>query len=101
MATDLQLPHLRHLSLAQAPALVAMEPNADGSSHAAYVPRPSNGARISDIVERSDAAQRRLPIPNVPKMAVHDVLNSDLVVVSSGNSPSSGSVSGGDLNERY
>lgn len=81
---------------------MAMEPNADGSSHSAYMPGPSSGVRISDIVERPNAAQRRLPIPNVPKVTVHDLLNTDPVVVSSsGHSPPSSSVSGGDLAERY
>ena len=96
---DLHLPHLRHLSLSQAPALVAIEPNADGKT-SSYIPGPSSGVRISDIVERSDAAQRRLPIPNVPKLSVQDLLNADTVVISCANSFSP-SVTNSVLDEQF
>jgi zinc finger protein CreA/MIG len=70
----LQLPSLRSLSLHHAPALAPLEPNADGLG--ASMGRPamtlaSSGPRISDIISRSEGAQRKLP---VPRLAVSDLL---------------------------
>ncbi|KAF2403408.1 hypothetical protein EJ06DRAFT_541274 [Trichodelitschia bisporula] len=77
--TDVQLPTIRHLSLHQTPALAPMEPQTESKS--SYVPS-SSGSRLSDIMHRSDGAQRKLP---VPKVAVQDLLN---------NGPGYGSSSG-------
>ena len=67
--SDLQLPGLRHLSLAHTPLLAPMEPQADGSYSHIEVPRHS-GPSISDIVTGS---QRKLPVPQLPK--VHEMLH--------------------------
>ncbi len=58
---DLQLPHLRHLSLNQnfAPALAPMEPQTEREQP--YVPTQSSGLRIGDIISRSEGAQRKTP----------------------------------------
>jgi len=66
---DLQLPGLRHLSLAQTPLLAPMEPQADGSYSHIEIPRHS-GPSISDIVT---GTQRKLPVPQLPK--VHEMLH--------------------------
>lgn len=80
--SDLQLPGIRHLSLGHAPALAPMEPSADGLTppvQHSHQSRPT----ISDIMSRQDGTQRKLPVPQVPKLTVQDVLN-----------PGSGSSSG-------
>jgi len=72
--TDLQLPGLRHLSLAHAPALAPMEPHAEGPlTHFQHIQH--TGPSISDIMARSDGTQRKLPIPQLPKVAVHDLVH--------------------------
>ncbi|KMU84117.1 DNA-binding protein creA [Coccidioides immitis H538.4] len=57
---------------------------------------PHVGPSISDIMSRPDGTQRKLPVPQIPKVAVQEVLNPGSGI-SSGNS----SVAGGDLAERY
>ncbi|KAJ9669676.1 hypothetical protein H2201_000060 [Coniosporium apollinis] len=94
----LDLPHLRHLSLQPMPALAPMEPSADGSHP--YVPHQSSGLRIGDIISRPEGAQRKLPVPQPPKVAVQDLLNSSSGF-SSGNSSQTGSVAGNDLADRF
>lgn len=96
--SDLQLPHIRHLSLHHAPALAPMEPSTNVEP--AYVPSQPSGLRIGDIISKPDGAQRKLPIPQVPKVAVQDLLNSS-TGFSSGNSSTAGSVAGNDLQDRF
>lgn len=86
--SDLQLPGLRHLSLGHAPLLAPMEPQADGSY--AHPPAPHhNGPSISEIV---GGTQRKLPIPQLPKVSMSDLLNPS--GMSSGESSTAVSVSG-------
>ena len=95
---DVQLPHLRHLSLHHVPALAPMEPSTQ--TEPTYVPSQSGGLRIGDIISKPDGAQRKLPIPQLPKVAVQDLLNAPSGF-SSGNSSTTGSLAGNDLSERY
>ncbi|PGH20089.1 hypothetical protein AJ80_03739 [Polytolypa hystricis UAMH7299] len=96
-ASDLHLPSIRHLSLQHTPALAPMEPQADGPIH--YNPPQHVGPTISDIMSRTDGAQRKLPVPQIPKVAVQDFLGPGSAF-SSGNSSLAGSVAG-DIPERY
>jgi zinc finger protein CreA/MIG len=95
---ELQLPHIRHLSLQHVPALAPMEPSAH--TEQPYVPSQSSGLRIGDIISKPEGAQRKLPVPQVPKVAVQDLLNSNSGF-SSGNSSTTGSLAGNDLMDRY
>lgn len=72
--SDVQLPGLRHLSIAHAPLLAPMEPSADGP-HPPFQPMLHTGPSISDIMSRTDGTQRKLPVPQVPKVAVQELLN--------------------------
>ncbi|KAF2762945.1 hypothetical protein EJ05DRAFT_471911 [Pseudovirgaria hyperparasitica] len=91
---DVQLPHLRKLTLHNhTPALAPMEPSTH--TEQPYVPVQSSGLRINDIISRSDGAQRKLPVPQMPKVAIHDILNGPSVA--SGNSSTTGSMAGNDL----
>ena len=95
-----QLPTLHHLSLQHQPppALAPVEPSADGQQP--YVPHHHSGLRISEIMEREDGAQRKLPVPLNPNaMKVGDMLNPGSGF-SSGQSSNSNSVSG-EGHERY
>ncbi|KAF2475690.1 uncharacterized protein BDR25DRAFT_87840 [Lindgomyces ingoldianus] len=95
---DVQLPHLRHLSLHHVPALAPMEPSTNMEQP--YVPSQSSGLRIGDIISKPDGAQRKLPVPQIPKVAVQDLLNNSSGF-SSGNSSSAGSLAGNDLMDRF
>jgi len=95
---DVQLPHIRHLSLQHVPALAPMEPSATGEQP--YVPTHSSGLRIGDIISRTDGSQRKLPVPPAPKVAVQDLLNGSSGF-SSGNSSATGSLAGNDLMDRF
>ncbi|KAI8931285.1 hypothetical protein NX059_011629 [Plenodomus lindquistii] len=97
---DLQLPHLRHLSLNQnfSPALAPMEPSTDREQP--YVPSQTNGMSIGDIIAKPEGAQRKLPVP-LPKVAVQDLLNGPSNSgFSSGNSSTTASLAGEDLSHR-
>lgn len=97
---DIHLPGIRHLSLHHTPTLPPMEPNTDGSFPYGGLPSQSiyGAGRISEIMNRADGMQRKLP---VPKVAVQDLLNPSSGGFSSGHSSTSGSIVGGDLIERY
>ncbi|KAF2705639.1 hypothetical protein K504DRAFT_333324, partial [Pleomassaria siparia CBS 279.74] len=95
--SDVQLPHLRHLSLQHVPALAPMEPSTHHDPP--YVPSQSSGLRIGDIISRPDGSQRKLPVP-LPKVAVQDLLNTNSGF-SSGNSSTAGSLAGNDLMDRF
>ncbi|KAI9776907.1 MAG: hypothetical protein M1835_005383 [Candelina submexicana] len=99
---DMHLPGIRHLSLQHTPALAPMEPQADGQpSYGSQLSKPqSSSSRIGEIMSRADGAQRKLPVPQAPKVAVQDLLNGHSGF-SSGNSSTAGSVSCGDFSDRY
>jgi len=98
------LPPFRSLSLQHtAPALAPLEPQPDSL----YPQNPSppahtrtGGLSLTDILSRPDGAQRKLPVPQVPKVAVHDLLAPSDGFNTSGRSSGSNSLSGGDLYER-
>ena len=96
---ELHLPSIRHLSLQHTPALAPMEPAADGPNY--YNPGQGHmGPSITDIMSRPDGTQRKLPVPQVPKVAVQDMLN-PASGFSSMSSSTNNSVAGGDLAERF
>lgn len=89
--SDLQLPGLRHLSLGHghAPLLAPMEPQADGS-YGHISPPQHTGPSIADIVT---GTQRKLPVPQLPKIGVSDILNPHSGL-SSGESSTAASING-------
>ncbi|KAK6383628.1 hypothetical protein LTS17_002920 [Exophiala oligosperma] len=87
--SELQLPGLRHLSLGHTPLLAPMEPQADGSY--SHIPPPQHsGPSIADIVT---GTQRKLPVPQLPKLGVSDMLHPPSGL-SSGESSTAASVNG-------
>ncbi|KAI1162433.1 CRR1 protein [Nemania serpens] len=93
-----ELPTLRNLTLGHTPALAPMEPHLEGSGFQ-LTPQPtsnsrSSGMSLTDIISRPDRS-RKLPVPQVPKVAVHDLLSHD-TFNTSGRSSTSGSIAGGD-----
>ncbi|KAE8336412.1 hypothetical protein BDV24DRAFT_141693 [Aspergillus arachidicola] len=97
-SSELHLPSIRHLSLHHTPALAPMEPQPEGPNY--YSPSQSHGPTISDIMSRPDGTQRKLPVPQVPKVAVQDMLNPS-AGFSSVSSSTNNSVAGNDLAERF
>jgi zinc finger protein CreA/MIG len=95
--SDIQLPHLRNLSIHPAPALAPLEPQMEHLP--AYVPIAPTGMRLADIMSRPDGAQRKLPVPAVPKVAVQDLLNAPSGF-SSNQSSTTSSIAGNDLIDR-
>ncbi|KAI2602826.1 hypothetical protein GGR54DRAFT_653179 [Hypoxylon sp. NC1633] len=97
-----ELPTLRNLTLGHTPALAPMEPHLEGATYPPTSQPTSNGHRpsglsLTDIISRPDSS-RKLPVPQVPKVAVHDLLSSD-GYNTSGRSSASGSLAG-DLMDR-
>ncbi|KIW19780.1 hypothetical protein PV08_00355 [Exophiala spinifera] len=87
--SELQLPGLRHLSLGHTPLLAPMEPQADGSY--SHIPPPQHsGPSIADIVT---GTQRKLPVPQLPKLGISDILHAPNGL-SSGESSTAASVNG-------
>ena len=96
---DVHLPSIRNLTLQHTPALAPMEPQTEAP--APYAPTTSNlGPSISDIMARPDGTQRKLPVPQAPKVAIQEMYTNSSGV-SSGHSSVAGSTAGGDLGERY
>ncbi|KAM0247917.1 hypothetical protein ACHAP5_003701 [Fusarium lateritium] len=100
-----ELPSLRNLSLQHntTPALAPMEPHLEQSQFQQGAapttqPRPT-GMSLTDIISRPDGSQRKLPVPQVPKVAVQDLL-SDNGFSHSGRSSGTSSLAGGDLMDR-
>jgi zinc finger protein CreA/MIG len=103
-----ELPTLRNLSLGHTPALAPLEPQMEGNPFpptSQPVPATgseshrSSGLSLADIISRPDGS-RKLPVPQVPKVAVHDLLSSNESYNNSGRSSTAGSLSGGDLTDR-
>lgn len=98
-ANELHLPSIRHLSLQHTPALAPMEPQPEGPNY--YSPGQGHvGPSITDIMSKPDGTQRKLPVPQVPKVAVQDMLNPP-TGFSSMSSSTNNSVAGGDLADRF
>ncbi|KAI0144294.1 CRR1 protein [Xylariaceae sp. FL1272] len=93
-----ELPTLRHLTLSHTPALAPMEPHLEGSAFAQAPPLTSGsrpaGLSLTDIISRPDGS-RKLPVPQMPKVAVHDLLSNDSLPYS-GRSSANGSLAGGE-----
>jgi zinc-finger protein CreA/MIG len=99
-----ELPPFRSLSLhPHMPALAPLEPQPESQFphiQAPHAPSRSEGISITDIISRPDGTQRKLPVPQVPKVAVHDLLGPSDSYNGSSRSSSNNSLSGGDLIER-
>ncbi|KAK8042709.1 carbon catabolite repressor protein [Apiospora phragmitis] len=106
---NIELPGLRNLTLGHTPALAPMEPqNFDVNNNNTYQQAQpqgtptnttrSHGLSLTDIISRPDGS-RKLPVPQVPKVAVHDLLAPNDGFNNSGRSSASGSLAG-DLGDR-
>ena len=93
---------------AHVPALAPLEPQMEGTpyqqtaqSNASALAgdnQRSAGMSLADIISRPDGS-RKLPVPQMPKVSVHDLLSNE-GYSNSGRSSATGSVAGGDLMER-
>lgn len=91
-----ELPSLRNLSLQHAtPALAPMEPHVEPPVQVTQGTR--TGISLTDIISRPDGAQRKLPVPQAPKVAVQEL---ETGYSHSGRSSTTGSLAGGDLMDR-
>lgn len=100
MDYSMQLPSIRSLSLRHMPALAPMEVSDPfNAGHPLSVTSTPQPVRLGDILNRPDGATRKLPIPPpVPRVAVHDLLNT--AGGYSNSSSTNNSIAGGDLAER-
>lgn len=98
-ASDLHLPSIRHLSLHHTPALAPMEPQPEGPNYY-NTSQSAVGSSIRDIMAKSDGTQRKLPVPQVPKVAVQDILHAPSGY-SSLTSSAANSLAGNDLADRF
>lgn len=71
---EIHLPGIRHLSLKHTPPLTPMEPQADGCK-LPVPPSHSLPQRLPRIVDPPETHNRRLPMPNVPRAMVQNLLN--------------------------
>lgn len=101
-----ELPTLRNLSLGHTPALAPLEPQMEGSPYHQPPPptsapshRSSGGISLADIISRPDGS-RKLPVPQMPKVAVHDLLGPSDSFNPNGRVSANGSLAGGDLMDR-
>ena len=103
-SAELHLPSIRHLSLHHTPALAPMEPQTESPSNVYNSSHLPVHSAIRDIMAKPDGTQRKLPVPQVPKVATQDALGTPMGT-SSGYSSLSASVAsslaGNDLAERY
>jgi len=85
------------------PALAPLEPHPKSNqflpSQAPLPASRSSGISLTDILSEPNPSQRKLPMPQVPKVAVHDLLGPSDGLNGSGRSSSSNTLSG-DLIER-
>ncbi|KAK6333906.1 hypothetical protein TWF730_004087 [Orbilia blumenaviensis] len=99
--SGLQLPSIRLLSLRPMPALAPMDiADPYSATNTPSITPTTSALRLTDIMSKSEGAQRKLPIPSVPRVTVHDLLNGNGSGFSSGTSSAAGSVAGGDLSDR-
>ncbi|KAJ4164984.1 hypothetical protein LMH87_006636 [Akanthomyces muscarius] len=100
-----ELPSLRNLSLQHnTPALAPMEPHLETPAFPPILQQGntqrSTGMSLTDILSRPDGSQRKLPVPQPPKVAVQDLLSEQGYHAHSGRSSATGSLAGGDLMDR-
>ncbi|KAJ2895888.1 hypothetical protein MKZ38_006044 [Zalerion maritima] len=99
----IELPTLRNLSLQHTPALAPLEPTLEQGPQ--YLPPPATtgprtGMSLTDIINRTDGNQRKLPVPQVPKVSVDDLIIRNDGFNSSGRSSATGSVVGAEMMDR-
>ncbi|CEJ84874.1 Putative CREI protein [[Torrubiella] hemipterigena] len=100
-----ELPSLRNLSLHHntTPALAPMEPHLETPMFPPTLhptaPR-SNGISLTDIISRPDGNQRKLPVPQPPKVAGQEMATEGAYHGNSGRSSMNSSLNGVDMMDR-